>query len=143
MTSIPTNEIFAALNTLTDYCHGAARERGFHDSGDALKVALDESFFSPRLRETLETSYTERIGNRLMLIAGEVTEAHEEIRAGREVNETHYTTGGKPEGVPSELADVIIRIFDFAGEYDIDLAEIVQEKLVYNETRAKMHGKKF
>lgn len=49
----------------------------------------------------------------------------------------------KPEGVPSEIADIVIRCLDFAGEHGIDLAEVIREKLEYNATRARMHGKKF
>lgn len=49
----------------------------------------------------------------------------------------------KPEGVPSELADLLIRVFDYAGMRDIDLAGIMSEKAKYNKTREQMHGKRF
>jgi hypothetical protein len=50
----------------------------------------------------------------------------------------------KPEGVPSELADTVIRIFDFCFTENIDLGAIIEEKLAYNKTREQMHGgKKF
>lgn len=48
----------------------------------------------------------------------------------------------KPEGVPSEVADVVIRALDYADEAKFDLAEIIDIKLAYNATRAHMHGKK-
>ena len=49
---------------------------------------------------------------------------------------------GKPQGVASELADVLIRIFDMADELDIPLAEAVIRKHAYNQTRPYRHGGK-
>lgn len=49
---------------------------------------------------------------------------------------------GKPEGVAAELADVLIRIFDFAGAYGVPLAEAVIRKHNYNLTRPYRHGGK-
>lgn len=48
----------------------------------------------------------------------------------------------KPEGVPSELADVVIRAFDFAYEFGIPLEEIIRLKAEYNKTRGRRHGGK-
>jgi NTP pyrophosphatase (non-canonical NTP hydrolase) len=48
----------------------------------------------------------------------------------------------KPIGIPSEIADLIIRCLDFAGEYDIDIERIVLEKMAFNRTRPPMHGKR-
>lgn len=49
---------------------------------------------------------------------------------------------GKPEGVAAELADVFIRIFDFAGAYGVPLAEAIIRKHNYNFTRPYRHGGK-
>jgi NTP pyrophosphatase (non-canonical NTP hydrolase) len=49
----------------------------------------------------------------------------------------------KPEGVPAELADVVIRIFDFCGTRGIDLGAIILEKAEFNTTREQHHGKQF
>lgn len=48
----------------------------------------------------------------------------------------------KPEGIPSELADIIIRVFDAAVEYGIDIEEEVINKMAYNATRLNRHGGK-
>lgn len=48
----------------------------------------------------------------------------------------------KPEGVPSELADIVIRCFDFADEAGFSLGAAIHEKLDYNATRAMLHGRK-
>lgn len=47
----------------------------------------------------------------------------------------------KPEGIPSELADVIIRALDIAAHLDIDIEKAVAEKMAYNRTRPKRHGR--
>lgn len=48
----------------------------------------------------------------------------------------------KPEGIASELADVIIRVADAAGAYRIPIAKAVWTKLAYNRTRPYRHGGK-
>lgn len=47
----------------------------------------------------------------------------------------------KPEGVPSEIADIVIRCLDFADEAGFSLIDAILEKLAYNDTRARLHGK--
>lgn len=49
---------------------------------------------------------------------------------------------GKPQGIASELADVIIRVVDWADEYDIPLVQAILEKHAYNQTRPWRHGHK-
>ncbi len=103
---------------------------------------------------------------RLALITTEVAEAIEEIRNGHAVHEAYYSGGyslvddvgeeiieshemvdhagkdRKPEGVPSELADIVIRALDAADAWGIDLAMVIERKLAYNITRGHRHGGK-
>ncbi len=81
-------------------------------------------------------------GDVIALMHSELTEAYEEYRHLKGFNETYYSENGKPEGIPSELADVIIRIFDFCGRHEIDLEKIILEKMDYNEKRPYKHGGK-
>jgi NTP pyrophosphatase (non-canonical NTP hydrolase) len=84
------------------------------------------------------------IGTLVALMHTELSELFEEYRNGHKPNETYYNEDAprKPEGIPSELADVIIRALHFAGIYGIDVDAIVQEKHEYNLTRPYRHGGK-
>jgi NTP pyrophosphatase (non-canonical NTP hydrolase) len=46
----------------------------------------------------------------------------------------------KPEGVGSEMADVLIRLLDTADVFGIDLAAEYARKVAYNRTREFQHG---
>lgn len=47
----------------------------------------------------------------------------------------------KPEGVPSEFADIIIRVLDACAAYGIDIDAAMREKMSYNRTRPYKHGR--
>ena len=70
-------------------------------------------------------------GELLMLIVSEVAEAMEGERKG--VMDNHLPTRKMSE---VELADVLIRIFDYAGAAGYDLSGALREKLLYNINRA-------
>lgn len=80
-------------------------------------------------------------GEVISLMHCELSEAYEEYRSKKGFNETYYEENGKPCGIPSELADVVIRIFDFCGGMNIDLEKIILEKMAYNETRPYKHNR--
>lgn len=81
---------------------------------------------------------------KLMLMATEVHEAFEEWRNNRALTEVYYDEDKptKPEGVPVELADVVIRVLDFCEWAGIDLQAVMAEKHAYNLTREHRHGGK-
>ena len=128
------------FRAMTELCGSASASKGWHEG-----------------RPTDPAMLGHWQGNKLMLMVSELVEAHDELRNGHAANETYYPTKPdgdtittqeaklfKPEGVPSELADTVIRIFDFCYTEKIDLGGIIAEKLAYNRTREQMHGgKKF
>lgn len=82
-------------------------------------------------------------GTSIALMHSELSEALEEMRNGKPMAEIYYNQGNdKPEGVPVELADVIIRILDFCGKEKIDLEKAIETKMAYNKTRPHRHGGK-
>ena len=81
----------------------------------------------------------------LFLITSEVVEAGEAWRESGFADQTLESDGTvltKPEGVGSELADVLIRLLDTAYRHDIDLMAEYRRKLKYNLTRGYRHGGK-
>lgn len=81
-------------------------------------------------------------GELLMLVVTEVAEVMEEYRNGRLMKETYVNKNGKMCGIPSELADIVIRVMDICGYYNIDLEQAIEEKHEYNKSRPYKHGGK-
>ena len=85
-------------------------------------------------------------GDEIALMHSELSEALEEFRAGHPVDQVRHEQAAdrtfKPEGVPAELADVVIRVCEAAAHYGIDLEEAINVKLAYNRTRSYRHGGK-
>jgi len=52
-------------------------------------------------------------------------------------------SGGSKERVGEELADCLIRIFDYCEARGIDLESALKRKMEYNRTRPYRHGKLF
>ncbi|MCD8286477.1 MAG: hypothetical protein LUD50_04565 [Clostridia bacterium] len=63
-------------------------------------------------------------------------------RDGHRIDETWEGPDGKPEGVPTELADCVIRIMDLFEQYGMDLEDTLKAKNSYNATREYRHGGK-
>src|SRR5687768_3210193 len=68
--------------------------------------------------------------NKLALIHSEISEALEADRKGLVDDKLPHRSGTEVE-----LADAVIRIFDLAGAYRLDLGGALVEKLEYNATR--------
>jgi NTP pyrophosphatase (non-canonical NTP hydrolase) len=81
-------------------------------------------------------------GEQVVMMHSELSEVIEAFRTVDGDMTTVKFIDGKPEGVPIELADVVIRIFDTCGYYGIDLLDAILMKTFYNMTRPQRHGDK-
>lgn len=158
----------SALRILQERIGEANAAKGFHEEGRVIRWVQEKmSKYGEGRKAEADANLRNYATARLALITTEVAEAIEEIRNGRAVDETWYKNPPltaeklaavaddlragrvtvpkplKPEGVPSELADIVIRAMDFAEEFGIDLAAAVEEKISYNKTREYRHGKQF
>ncbi len=121
---------------------GPAVEAAFHALEDlqylAYTNALNHSQFDIGLtHEEREAHFPKYLAN----IMSELGEAQEDWRHDKPVNVLDFDGDGKPVGIPSELADVIIWTLSTSGYYGIDLAEAVRRKMAHNRTRPVRHGK--
>ena len=64
----------------------------------------------------------------------EVSECFEELRSGQSPRYTYYGKGDKPEGFPSELADVVMTALLIADVCGIDIEAAMEEKIRHKET---------
>ncbi len=78
------------------------------------------------------------VGEVLMLMVTELAEAMEAYREGNP--ESDKIPGYSK--LEEELADVVIRLLDFAGGAGLDIEGAVTAKMAYNETRPYRHGGK-
>ena len=77
---------------------------------------------------------------KLCQILAEVSEALECVRDGEMA--VTVREDGKPEGFPTELADVVIMCMALADAMGIDLWAEIERKHAYNRTRTWRHGGK-
>lgn len=110
-----------SVNQLVKLCHGLAKDAGWHN----------------KERE---------VGTLLCLVHSEISEAMEGVRKNLMDDKLTHR-----DMFTVELADAVIRIFDMAGKYGLDLGGALVEKLEFNvsrpdhklENRNKENGKKF
>lgn len=128
------------LNALAAECHEVSKSKGW----------LEE---------------TRSFGDLIALMHSELSEALEEFRAGKSFNAIYWKCKNcawiayepitaecrhgdwiecdfKPEGIPIEMADTLIRILQFCGTYEVDIQEAYEIKMDFNKGRPHRHGGK-
>lgn len=101
----------AQLNTMASLCR-AENDRWWHDPKTGAKLDRNR-------------------GNLIMLMVGELAEAHEGLRKDEM---DHHLPNRK--AVEVEFADAIIRLLDMAAEDGLDIGGAFAEKTLYNRVRA-------
>lgn len=114
------------------------------DEATVIEAALD-LLMSEAWRNAQEKGFVHATpAEDIALIHSEASEALEEIRANRAMTEMYFNESNptKPEGVPAEFADIVIRVVQISGRYGIDLADAIMKKMTYNASRPHKHGGK-
>lgn len=101
-----------------------------------IRKLQNEAYKTARQHGFIEATFAQRIA----LIHSELSEALEWYRESGDFEGTFEDS--KPVGVPSELADVVIRVLDLCGYIDVDLESAIIDKMAYNTTRPYRHGDK-
>ncbi len=108
------------ISSLVHTAHDAAKAKGWHEGADPDSPVQVLAW--------------------LALLHSEVSEAVEDVRRGMLAEGVRED--GKPGGLPSELADVAIRLADTCGALGIDLEGAIRRKMAFNATRSHRHGGK-
>jgi NTP pyrophosphatase (non-canonical NTP hydrolase) len=114
------------FNSGVGMVHDIAVEHGFHESEDIQDLRV--------------------LGNKMMLMVGELSEAHESIR--KQGLDARCEKPVDINALEEEFADVIIRIMDTAEALNrsglpMNLGRAIVLKAKYNDSRPYKHGKKF
>lgn len=125
------------VNTLNELCEAAyenSKAKGFHAPYNAIEEMYENEGLSNIRRSMLINHLDQACMARIM---GEVGEAVEAMRHGNP--ESEKIPGHSH--VAEELADTLIRIFDYCGLKQYDLGGAVMAKMNYNSGRPFLHGK--
>jgi NTP pyrophosphatase (non-canonical NTP hydrolase) len=138
------------FSDMVKQCGETAYEHGFWES-HALKTAkvLEDAGMSKSEIQGIVKDLSEAgiVGDPFIFLGLIVTEVGEAMEACRKGN------WDQKDGVWEELADVVIRIFDFTCRFNTHQAslrskadefrDVILKKMAYNERRPYLHGKQY
>jgi NTP pyrophosphatase (non-canonical NTP hydrolase) len=125
------------LNEAANEIHQAAKEKGFWDNpretGTLLMLCVSE------LAEAMEADRKDRF-------AYLDDDMREDLDDPKDTSPRYCIRAFEnqiKDTFEDELADTVIRILDLCGARGIDLEWHIEQKLKYNKTRDRMHGKRY
>lgn len=135
------------------YAEAVLAAGGVSDSSAKSLLTMQREVFAWAVEKGWESD-KQTFGDECALLHSEISEALEAFRDYHDL-QGHYEEDGilkvadrtdycghKPLGVPSEFADVLIRLLHYAERHGIDLEREYEAKMVYNRVRAYRHGGK-
>lgn len=142
------------IKKISEQIHSNALLKGFWDDMDFVieKMKHHSNTFTTEDIRAVEKAFK---CQKLMLMVSEISEAMEADRKDKFAKTSEFIRiPGEPINIESfegnikdtfedELADVAIRIFDFAHKFDINLEQHIRMKHEYNKTRPVKHGKAY
>lgn len=111
-----------------------AKNKGFHKQDDEIRDSFQ--FHDEKHAHVCRVLMLKDIN----LIMTELSEAVEFIRKD-EFACLRSDENDWKESFEEEIADTFIRLFDFCGNYSIDIETYINKKMDYNESREWKHGK--
>lgn len=127
MTSSENTHFITLLGELANEAHANSRQKGFWALHDVIQGHPTHAKELKRLWDM----------SRHDLMHTELAEATEGVR--KDLADDHLPNRTMRV---AEFADTVIRILDVCGAENLPLAEVILEKMNYNNGREFMHGKK-
>ena len=124
-------EIADVLDVLALTCAEASHSKGFHDDDFQLMDVVREA--KPELLPHLENQLLQAE------LARQGSEIGEAVEAVRKPGADHHLP--KLSNFEVEQADTVVRVMDTCGKRSISIGTAVVEKILYNLTRERLHGK--
>lgn len=120
--------------SITDFvtrAYNNSTNHGFWEDFDKTYKILDNPDENLSAKYVLDTKL-----HKIALMMSELGEAVEGIRKPKQDEHCPEFTSEE-----IELADCVIRIFDYAGAFSVRLEEAIEAKMQYNQSRPYKHGK--
>jgi NTP pyrophosphatase (non-canonical NTP hydrolase) len=115
------------ISQISQICYTEAARRGFYDKIKSRSV-----------EQLLKEENAEELLRFLACLAGIDSEVAEVRDALRKDNKEAVS-----EHVSEEMADIVINTLSICGLMNIDIGEAVRLKLIANQKRGDLHGKRF
>lgn len=131
-----------SVNALCKAAFQNSKEKGFYESDSKRNFGEFIALVHSELSEALEH---QRKGSGDVFLVGANADcdgdsSDDEFKCLETLSVRH---DAKPDGVLIELADAVIRIFDYCGSKNWNLESAIKLKMAYNKSRPYKHGKRF